>query len=69
MGVAVPNIRKVAKKASGLALDVVEMLLESQWHESRMCALLILIEKYRKNKQVVIFKSREEADDFLRNML
>lgn len=54
MGVAVPNIRKVAKSVSGLALDVVEMLLESQWHESRLCALLILIEKYRKEPETIV---------------
>ena len=30
------------------------MLLESQWHESRMCALLILIEKYRKEPEKIV---------------
>lgn len=54
MGVIVPNTRKVAKNAAGLPLEVVEMLLESEWHESRLCALLILIEKYRKDPERII---------------
>lgn len=47
IGVIVPNTRKVAKANAGLPLDVVEMLLESEWHEARLCALLILIGKYK----------------------
>lgn len=54
MGVSVPDIRKVAKTAAGLQMDIVEMLLESEWHESRMCALLILIEKYRKDPERIV---------------
>lgn len=54
MGVIVPNTRKVARSYSGLSLDVVEMLLESEWHESRLCALLILIEKYRKDPERIV---------------
>ena len=54
MGVTVPNTRKVAKSAAGLSSDVVEMLLESPWHESRLCALLILIEKYRKDPETIV---------------
>ena len=54
IGVTVPNTRKVAKAAAGLPLEVVEMLLESEWHESRLCALLILIEKYRKDPETIV---------------
>jgi methionine-S-sulfoxide reductase len=54
MGVIVPNTRKVAKAAAGLSLDVVEMLLESEWHEGRLCALLILTEKYRRDPEKIV---------------
>ena len=54
IGVTVPKTRKVAKAAAGLPLEVVEMLLESEWHESRLCALLILIEKYRKDPETIV---------------
>lgn len=48
IGVVVPNTRKVAKEFSSVPLDVVEALLESEWHECRLCALLILVERYKK---------------------
>lgn len=54
MGVIVPNTRKVAKSAAALPLEVVEMLLESEWHESRLCALLILVERYRKDPERIV---------------
>lgn len=51
MGVIVPNTRKVAKNHKEVSYEVLEWLLESEWHECRLCALLILIEKYRKNPE------------------
>lgn len=48
LGVIVPDTRKTAKKHKETSYEVLEMLLESEWHECRLCALLILIEKYRK---------------------
>ena len=48
LGVIVPNTRKVAKNHKDSPYIVVEMLLESEWHECRLCALLMLIKKYRK---------------------
>ena len=48
LGVIVPNIRKVAKNHKDSPYILIEMLLESEWHECRLCALLMLIEKYRK---------------------
>jgi 3-methyladenine DNA glycosylase AlkD len=49
LGITVPNCRKVAKKYSkkindGEILD----LLHSKWHEERLTALLILVDKYEK---------------------
>lgn len=51
MGVIVPNTRKVAKKHDGASWEVIEALLESEWHECRLCALLMLVEKYRKHPE------------------
>lgn len=48
MGVVVPATRKVAKKYRDTSYQVLDMLMESEWHECRLCALLILVEKYRK---------------------
>ena len=56
LGVIVPNTRKVAKNHKDSPYIVIEMLLESEWHECRLCALLMLIEKYRKEPdEAVLF--------------
>mgnify|MGYP003508760295 CR=1 FL=1 len=52
--VIVPNTRKVAKNHKDSPYIVIEMLLESEWHECRLCALLMLIEKYRKEPDQVV---------------
>ena len=49
LGVIVPNTRKVAKQYKVIQYEVIEWMLESEWHEVRLCALLILVEKYRKS--------------------
>lgn len=48
LGVVVPNIRAVAKECKAEPLEVAEHLIDSEWHECRMCALLMLVEKYKK---------------------
>lgn len=48
MGVIVPNTRKVAREYASVSWEVIEALLESEWHECRLCALLILVERYKK---------------------
>ena len=66
LGVTVPNIRLVAKQYSHAPLEVVSRLLDSEWHECRMCALLILVMKYKKatdeEKQAIfdLYLSRTE---------
>ncbi len=54
MGVTVPNIRKVAKSNKDVSLDMVEKLLQSEWHEVRMCAVLLLVEKFKKQEEAVL---------------
>lgn len=48
LGITVPHIRLVAKQYGHAPLEVVNRLLDSEWHECRMCALLILGMKYKK---------------------
>ncbi|MBE6218374.1 MAG: peptide-methionine (S)-S-oxide reductase MsrA [Bacteroidales bacterium] len=54
LGVTVPLTRAVAKKHKETSFEVLEALLESEWHECRLCALLILIEKYKKEPDLVV---------------
>ena len=53
LGVVVPDTRKVAKAHKDLSLDVVEAMLESQWHECRLCALLVLVERFKSHPDEV----------------
>jgi 3-methyladenine DNA glycosylase AlkD len=58
LGVRVPSTRKVAKAYGSTTLDEIALLLHSPWHEVRLCALFILVERYRRTddkKSVVDF--------------
>ena len=66
LGITVPHIRLVAKQYGHAPLEVVNRLLDSEWHECRMCALLILVMQYKKateeDKQAIfnLYLSRTE---------
>ena len=49
LGVVVPDVRSVAKRNTFASLSEIEALLESPWHEARLCALLILVAQCRKS--------------------
>lgn len=46
LGIRVPVLRKHAKKFSDIPIDQVRQLLESPFHEERLCALLLLVRKF-----------------------
>lgn len=49
LGIKVPDIRKVAKQVySAITLEEVQELLNSKYHEERLCALIILVLKMQK---------------------
>lgn len=54
LGVTVPATRGVAKRYKDVSYEVLEALLESEWHECRLCSLLILIEKYKKEAELAV---------------
>ncbi|MEM2131529.1 MAG: DNA alkylation repair protein, partial [Candidatus Woesearchaeota archaeon] len=51
LGLNVPEQRKIAKKYKELSINDLQELLNSKFHEHRLIALLILIEKYNKLKE------------------
>ena len=55
LGVIVPRTRMVAKKYTDLHLVEIEKLLYSKIHEERLCALLILVEKFNGSDKKQIF--------------
>jgi 3-methyladenine DNA glycosylase AlkD len=48
LGLTVPVTRAIAKRYSCLPFDDVLTLLRSPWHEERLCALLMLGERFKK---------------------
>lgn len=50
LGVVVPQTRRVAKANQNLAFDELQILLDSPWHEARLCALLILVCRFQNRK-------------------
>ena len=60
LGVTVPNIRSVARKFKNEPMDVISALLESEWHECRLCALLMLVDRFKKGSA----QERQDIFDF-----
>ncbi len=61
IGIAVPNVRRVAKECRGVSLQIVEELLSSEIHECRACGLFILTDRFKKSKQE---RERKSIYDF-----
>ncbi|MBM3282550.1 MAG: DNA alkylation repair protein [Candidatus Diapherotrites archaeon] len=64
-GVAVPDCRKVASTFLDIPLSTIENSLKSPIHEERLTALLILVEKYAKEKNENVKK--ELVEFYLKN--
>lgn len=60
LGVVVPNTRLVAKRHKDAPFDVMAELLQSEWHECRLCALLMLVERFKRSDE----KERKLIYDF-----
>jgi len=50
LGIKVPDVRKVAKIYKSVNFNVISELLESEYHECRLLALIILVNDYLKTK-------------------
>lgn len=48
IGIPVPLTRGVAKRHKAAGEGTLDALLASRWHEARLCALLIMVEKMKK---------------------
>ncbi|MBQ8673345.1 MAG: DNA alkylation repair protein [Bacteroides sp.] len=59
MGVVVPDTRRVARQYRDVSTEVMLGLLQRPWHECRLCALLMLVERFRKSDE----KGRKELFD------
>lgn len=52
LGVVVPQTRLIAKRHKELSASELKELLQSEWHECRLCALLIMVERFKKSKEI-----------------
>ena len=53
LGVTVPNIRAITKLHKDISLDEIRDLMLSEWHEVRLCALIIMVEKSKKKDEAL----------------
>ena len=68
LGVRMPDIRKVAKKFnSKIALKELTELIQSPIHEVRLCALIILVNQYKKGNFSKIFEYYIVQINFINN--
>ncbi len=48
LGLKVPQTREIVKRVGDLELNEVAELLESRWHEVRLCGLLVMVAQFEK---------------------
>ena len=53
LGVTVPNIRAIAKQHKDISIEEIRELIQSEWHEVRLCALIIMVEKKKKKDEAL----------------
>ena len=52
-GLTVPQVRIVAKKYKDIPLNEILLLLQNEVHEVRLCAVLMLVARYKKDEENV----------------
>lgn len=51
LGITVPVVRREARALRGTPLNVIGELLQSPWHEARLLALIVLVERHRRGEE------------------
>jgi 3-methyladenine DNA glycosylase AlkD len=70
LGLSMPKIRDLAEELGDVPLAEVEKLLESQWHEARVLALVLLTNAYRRSsvtEQAKIYRLYVRRTDRINN--
>lgn len=70
LGVAVPDIRRVAKQHGGMSTEDLSDALQSTWHEVRLCALFVLVRRFERadeDEQSEWFRFYLDHLDFVNN--
>ena len=53
LGVTVPNVRAIAKLHKDISIEEIRNLIQSEWHEVRLCTLIIMVEKSKKKDEAL----------------
>ncbi len=61
LGIVVPQVRDIVKNNKGIPLSEIQILLNSEYHEARLAALLFLVQHFRKAKKE---EEKKEIFDF-----
>ena len=64
LGITVPISRKIAIKFNSINLTVIKKIIKNKYHEVRLIALLILVQKYKQAKINNNLKSKKEIVNF-----
>ena len=67
LGITVPESRKIAHKHSNLNFIEIEKLLKNKYHEVRLVALLILIQKYKTSPRSDLGERKKIVKFYLKN--
>jgi 3-methyladenine DNA glycosylase AlkD len=51
LGLTVPQVRSIAREYKGISLREIEVLIRSEFHEVRLCGLVILTLQYKATKE------------------
>lgn len=60
LGVSVTDVRKVAKNHKNATINELTEMMQSEWHEVRLCSLLIMVEQFKKTND----EGRKRIVDF-----
>ena len=61
LGITVPETRLIARTYADLSFTEIEKLTKSDFHEARLCGLIILCNQFKKSKEL---KQQKQAFDF-----
>lgn len=51
LGLTVPEVRSIAREYKGISLQEIDVLIQSKFHEVRLCGLVILTLQYKATKE------------------
>ena len=68
LGIAVPETRAVVSRCGKLSLNDIATLLNSEWHEVRLCAVLCLVDRFERlctKRMLNDIQARDKRDELV----